>query len=95
MTSVEMLTPTFGDAFIDLSTNLGVGIDECTLTDVRVQGNSISFGIASGAQPRTFLLRVTGADPHQTYTIRWNGNAPRRVLGSQLLADGLRIGPLS
>ncbi len=94
MTSVEILSPLFGDAFIDLASRRGVGVDECTLTDVAVEGNNISFRITSPARPRTFLLRVAGVDAGQTYTVQWNGNPPQRIAGSQLLADGLRIGPL-
>jgi hypothetical protein len=42
MTSVEMLSPQFGDALIDLHAQQGVGFDECTISNVEVQGNAIS-----------------------------------------------------
>ena len=94
MTSVEILAPSFGDAFIDLKEAKGVGIDECTLSDVRVEGKIISFNISSGDPRRSFLLRVSGAEPSEMYTIRWNHGNAQQVSGSQLAAHGFQVGPV-
>ena len=95
MTSVEILSPVFGDAFIDLNAKGGVGIDECSLTGLTIDGNAISFRLDSPDQRRTFLLRVAGVNPGRTYTVRWNDGGQHTVQGSTLLREGLRIGPAS
>src|SRR6185437_14783683 len=38
MTSVEIMSPVLGDAFIDLKNHTGVGFDECSIRDLRIEG---------------------------------------------------------
>ncbi|WP_058186400.1 glycoside hydrolase family 88 protein [Terracidiphilus gabretensis] len=94
MTSVELLSPKFGDAFIDLHSKRGVGFDQCTVTDVEVKGDSISFRIASSARERQFLVKFRGIDSIHQYRIVWNGNVIDKVAGSELLKNGQLVGPL-
>lgn len=95
MASVEMLSPVLGDALIDVNAKSGAGFDECTIEDVEVQGTEISFRISSPAPSRTFLVRFRGLQAAREYSVRWNGSAPRRVLGNQLIKDGLNVGPIA
>ncbi len=94
MTSVELLAPTLGDAFIDLTAKQGVGFDECSITDVDVRPGEVSFHITSPARQRRFLIRFRGIEPSRNYRIRWNNGPTEQVAGTQLIRNGLSIGPL-
>ena len=94
MTSVEIMQPALGDAFIDLDAKRGVGFDECSLEDVTVDGDSITFRIASPARQRHFRVRFRGAQTAHTYHIRWNDSPAQQVIGDDLEKNGLDIGPL-
>jgi hypothetical protein len=94
MTSVELLWPALGDAFIDAEARQGAGFDECTITDVEVQRNAISFRISSDAMDRHFLVRFRGVKASQQYQVRWNGGDAQTVSGERLLKQGLEVGPL-
>jgi hypothetical protein len=94
MASVEIMSPLLGDALIDLQARRGAGFDECSITDVEVAGDTISFRILSYARERQFLVRFRGVDPARQYRIVWNGNGTDGILGTQLLKEGLLVGPL-
>jgi hypothetical protein len=94
MTTVEMLKPLLGDAFIDLQSSKGVGFDQSTVTDVQVKSHSISFRLSSPNQERPFLVRFRGIDPTQQYRVSWNGCPAQLIDGKKLMNDGLAIGPL-
>ena len=88
MTSVEILSPRFGDAFIDLQAQRGVGFDQCSVTDIAIAGDTISFRISSSARERQFLVRFRSMDAKRRYRIVWNGNVIEGVVGSDLLRMG-------
>jgi hypothetical protein len=94
MTSVELLSPRFGDALIDLDAKRGAGFDECTITDVEVRGDEVSFRVSSPSKQRRFLIRFRGIDPSHQYHIRWNGNKAQSISGDQLIKSGFVSGPL-
>jgi hypothetical protein len=94
MTSIEMLSPLLGDALIDVHARRGVGFDECTITDVKVQKEDISFHISSPSRERHFLIRFRGVQPSHRYHIRLNRSRVRLVSGKDLLKSGLEVGPL-
>ncbi len=94
MTTVEIMSPEFGDALIDLHAQRGVGFDQCTITGVKISGDTISFQISSSARERQFLVRFRGIDAKRQYRIVWNGNAIARVSGTELAKNGLPVGPL-
>jgi len=94
MTTVEILAPRLGDAFIDLETKQGAGFDECTISDVETDGHLISFRIASSSAQRRFLVRFRGLQRDQRYQVRWNDHAPQSVSGDQLIRNGLEVGTL-
>ena len=94
MSSVEMLSPTIGDALIDLNAKRGVGFDECTVDDVNVQGDAISFRLSSAATQRSFLVRFRGVQASRRYRLRWNGGPVQEVAGATLIKDGVTLGPL-
>jgi hypothetical protein len=83
-----------GDALIDVEAKQGAGFDECTITDVEVRGDEISFQISSPAKERHFLARFRGVQASQQYRVRWNGGEAQSVRGDQLLKRGLEVGPL-
>ena len=94
MTSVEILSPVFGDALIDADAQQGAGFDECTITNVEVHGGEISFQISSAAKERHFLVRFQGVQASRQYRVRWNRSEARSVSGAQLIQSGLQVGPL-
>jgi hypothetical protein len=94
MTSVEIMSPFLGDALIDLQARRGAGFDDCSITDVEVAADTISFRIFSHARERRFLVRFRGATPARLYRVVWNGHPTQTVLGSQLIKNGLLAGPL-
>jgi hypothetical protein len=94
MTSVEIMSPKIGDALIDLSAHRGAGFDQCSVSDVDVQGDTVSFRLNSEARQRSFLVRFRGIAPSRTYQVKWNGNQVERLKGEDLARDGLIVGPL-
>lgn len=94
MTSVEILSPRFGDALIDLHARRGMGFDQASITNLEIAGDAVSFRILSSALERQFLVRFRGVDAQRRYRIVWNGHALEGVAGSDLLKNGLLVGPL-
>lgn len=94
MTSVEILSPGLGDALIDAHAKRGVGFDECSVTDVDIAADTISFRISSSARERQFLVRFRGINAKRQYRIIWNGNIIEGVAGADLLKSGQLVGPL-
>jgi hypothetical protein len=90
MTSVEIMQPVLGDAFIDLKRAQGAGFDECSLTDLRIEAGTVAFNLRSPAR-RAFIVRFAGAEPSRSYRIRVNGGTVREVSGRELLANGYRV----
>ncbi len=90
-TTVELMQPDLGDAYIDLRAGKGVGFDQCTITDVHVEGSRIAMHMASPSHTRSFLVRFGGVKPGETYTIQWNDAAERRIDGGTLIKEGLTI----
>ncbi|WP_155987570.1 hypothetical protein [Pseudacidobacterium ailaaui] len=94
MTSIEIMAPLLGDAYIDLKSSRGVGFDECTVRNVRVSNGTIAFDLESSAQLRTFLVHFAGVDPARQYSISWNGRPAHTVSGKELQSHGYRVGPV-
>ena len=94
MTSVEIMSQRLGDAFIDLKTGEGAGFDECSIRNVRVESWTIAFNIESPAKQRIFIVRFAGINPSQRYRIVWNGGHEQEIAGSELIANGYRVGPI-
>lgn len=94
MTSVEIMSPLLGDAFIDLKAHAGVGFDECSISDVHIESGKIGFHIESPSRQRSFIVRFAGVNPAQRYHIVWNGSPEQEVSGRELIANGYRVGPL-
>lgn len=90
MTSVEIMQPVLGDAFIDLKTGQGAGFDECSLTDLRIHSGSVVFNLRSPAR-RVFVVRFAGLEPSRSYRIAVNGAPAVEVSGRELLANGHRV----
>ena len=88
MTSIEMMYPVLGDAFIDLQRKMGVGFNACSLRNVRVDHDSISFDISTFPTLHTVTVRFSGVDPNASYRISWNGNHARTIRGDVLARNG-------
>lgn len=91
LTSVEMMSPALGDAFINLKDKQGVGFNACSLRNVTVIGHSISFDLETFPAARSIKLRFLGVDPHVRYKITWNGSHSSMIHGSTLAQDGYDI----
>lgn len=91
MTSVEIMQPLLGDALIDYKAGAGVGFDHCTIDDVQVRGNAISFRIESPDKQRLFMVRFRGLTTSATYQVSWNDGALQQISGSKLMQAGLQI----
>jgi len=94
MTSVEIMAPAFGDAVIDTDARQGAGFDECAITGVEVRGTAIAFHISSSAADRRFLVRFRGIQPSRQYSVSWNGGKAQSISGSDLIRNGLQVGPV-
>lgn len=91
MTSVELLWPKLGDALIDVHARQGAGFDECSIEDVDVQEDAISFRLSSPALERSFRVRFKGLDAGRQYRVRWNDETFHTYSGKQLLEDGVAV----
>ena len=91
MTSVELLAPILGDAFVDAKSGVGVGFDACTMTHVSVEKDLIRFDLQATDSGRTYLVRFAGINPNQEYRVQSNGRAQAAMAGSKLLRDGISV----
>ncbi len=91
MTSIEMMYPVLGDAFIDLQRKMGVGFNACSLRHVMVRNHSISFDLDTFPARHTVTIRFAGVNPRATYRIAWNGNQSKTIQGSKLARSGYVI----
>ncbi|MEX2116211.1 MAG: hypothetical protein WEB37_04940 [Bacteroidota bacterium] len=73
--SVHLICQKYGDAFVDVAGQWGVGIDGCRISSVRVNGTTIDVSIADNvATPRN--IRVTfGKMKEKAYTVVVNGKS--------------------
>jgi hypothetical protein len=71
-----------------------VGFDQCTVTDVEITGDTISFKISSSARERQFLVKFRGIDAKHKYRVVWNGKLIDNVSGAELSKNGQLVGPL-
>lgn len=92
MTSVEMMSPMLGDAFINLEKKQGSGFNACSLRHVTVKGHSISFDLDTFPAMRSVKIRFSGVDTDANYQITWNGSHSSTVDGATLARDGYTAG---
>ena len=92
MTTVEMLYPRLGDALIDLRARRGVGFNDCTISDVEIHGDSISFRVSSGLKNQPLRVRFRGVDSKAEYLVRWNGGRFHSISGATLAREGFAVG---
>jgi hypothetical protein len=90
MTSVEIMSPVLGDALIDLKTGVGVGFDDCSVENLRIEPGRIVFDIKSPAKGRDFIVLFRGVDPSQRYQIVWNGRSAHEISGERRIVAALR-----
>ena len=95
MASVEMMSGTLGDVFVDVKRRQGVGFNACTVDDLQVSGSRIAIALrAEPSSPptsptaRRLLIRFAGIDRKARYSIVVNGGLPEFVEGEVLLSQG-------
>ncbi|PYY05409.1 MAG: hypothetical protein DMG69_26830 [Acidobacteria bacterium] len=88
MTSIEIMSATLGDAFIDLSRSRGVGFNANSLRTLNVVGSLISFNVNAVPELKGVHVRFAAANPNVTYRIIVNGRQPVTVNGDELSHDG-------
>jgi len=88
MTSVEIMSPTLGDAFINLEKKEGAGFNACSLRNITVKDHSISFDLETFPASHPVKIRFSGVDTHAKYQITWNGSHSSIVAGDVLARDG-------
>jgi hypothetical protein len=91
MTSVEMMSPMLGDAFIDLKSRSAVGFNACSIRNLKVENHVISFDLDAFPTSRTVTIRFAGVDGNAQYRITWNGNQSGPIDGSSLSSNGYTI----
>lgn len=92
MTSVEILYPQLGDAFVDLQHNVAAGFNATTVRDLVINGTAISFHLDRLERLSNANIRFSGVDESAIYTITWNDHPPQQIKGADLARDGLAIG---
>jgi len=92
MTSVEIMSPMLGDAYVDLSHKQGVGFNAVSLTNLHAGGGrpevQVSFDLQGVPELHSALVRFAGVDPQASYRIVCNGSEPVTVNGEELQRDG-------
>jgi hypothetical protein len=91
MTSVEIMSTTLGDAFINLERKHGVGFNACSLRDVKVAGNAVSFQVDALPELHRLTVRFAGVDRRAQYQIACNHAKPATVSGDVLSSSGFVI----
>jgi hypothetical protein len=95
MASVEMMFPKLGDAFVDLKNRSAVGFNACSIRNLRIENNTISFDLDVFADKlptkRTIAVRFADIDKDAQYRIIWNEHPSGLIAGATLIADGFTI----
>jgi hypothetical protein len=88
--SIHLFQRRYGDAYVNVAGQWGVGIDGCRIENVAVDGNSIQFGLVDDlATPRRVKVKFAQlAQPDYKLTV--NGNQ-LWVFSSQELQNGVDI----
>ena len=91
MTSIEMMYPTLGDVYIDLTRKTGVGFNASSIRDLKIDGNDISFTLDAVPSLPVVNVRFAGVDENAQYRITWNGVQSAPIEGDILARDGYTI----
>ena len=89
--AVEMMQPLLGDAFVDLKAQQGAGFDECTVSDVHLLGDAISFTLSSPHKDRPFHIAFGSVQSGHRYTVQVNDQPAQAVPGEVLKRDGFTV----
>lgn len=91
MTSVEIMSESLGDAFVDLRRKHAVGFNGCTVKNLIVSGNTIAFDVEALPKLQKLSVRFAGARQNVTYKLVVNRRAPAFISGSDLARDGYTL----
>jgi len=88
--SIELITGRYGDAFVDVKGQWGVGIDGCRIPAVEVRGRSIRVTILDNLSlSRTITLKF-GRLAQQAYDVRINGKSFGKISADEL-TQGIKV----
>jgi hypothetical protein len=95
MASVEMMSGSLGDVFVNVARGQGVGFDVCTVDNLHISGTTIAITLRAEQPPkqssqpgRRLLVRFAGIDRNAKYNIVVNGGSPESVEGEELRSQG-------
>ena len=88
MTSVEMMSPTLGDAFIDVQRRVGAGFNATSLRHLRIEGDDISFDLQAVPKLPRATVHFVGVQRSKRYKISCNHQAPVGISGADLSDRG-------
>jgi hypothetical protein len=95
MASVEMMSGSLGDAFVNVARGHGAGFNACSLDNLHISGATIVFALRAEGSPEHFrqsdrhlLVRFASLDPNAEYKLIVNGGRPVMVAGNELLSHG-------
>jgi hypothetical protein len=88
MTSIEIMSPMLGDAFIDVSRKHGVGFNANSLRNLKISGDSISFDLDAMPKLKKVEVRFASVNQRTAYKITVNRKEPVTVTGDVLNRDG-------
>jgi hypothetical protein len=91
MTSVEIMSPMLGDAFINVAQQHGVGFNASSVRHVKVVGTAISFDVDAVPKLRKLNVRFAGAKPLTNYQLSVNSGRAITVSGEVLNLDGYTV----
>ncbi len=94
MTSVEIMAPMLGDAFINVEKRHGVGFNASSLRNVKVDGTVVSFDVDAMPALQKLNVRFGGVDPDKSYKLKMNNGNAVTVRGDVLAREGYAF-PLS
>ena len=89
--SIHLITQRYGDAYVNVKEQWGVGIDGCRIPRVAVKGSSIDVEILDNfSSPRTINVRFDKLS-RPAYNIRVNGKSFGTV-SARALKEGIGVG---
>jgi hypothetical protein len=91
MTSVEIMAPMLGDAFINIDRKHGAGFNASSLRNVKVVNNAISFDVEAMPKMKQLSVRFSGVKPDVNYQLSVNGQPPVSMSGKALEREGYQI----
>ena len=88
--SIELITGRYGDAFVDVKGQWGVGIDGCRIPAVEVRGRSMRLAILDNLSLSRSIMVKFGRLAQRAYDVRINGISYGKISADEL-TQGIKI----